>query len=589
MKKRTLKSIFCLVLCCVLLASTITVRAEEKITPSTKNWGLELQGAKNLYLCNEKPVDIKVGSKFFLTYTVTEMQSDLSVQSGAIITPNAEQDFPYEGGTMKYLDKSVLLEKGWTYFYRFEMTEEGLVCLASRAKGDTSEYIGLSTTFGEVKEGCKYFGAWFGGTKDTNMVGRLTRIRCYDEKGKDLGIKFTGHTANASIYDPDERYALQPNKKIKNKYTVTLNENYNTAISNREYTDSDVVYMEYTVKSVTLDKLTRNGTICTYQPTSIWPDGSWAYEDHDVENYKGCRLLIPGVTYMIRYKIVDDQLNTFVKYKVDGEWVYYEYSQKFGTVGPGNGFFCLWFGEGGDSKVTAELVDFKCYDKNGKNLGVRTNNSAMVKHQGGLEDYSNCLAAYYNADKDSTIWLQEGQEANIVTGDDVATGTYVVDGTVLKITIGGTTQEYYYVYNHIKDSEGNKYIRLKDNTVSFVSGVVSGEEIEEVKVTSDTGYKVDEPEIPVMEGNTFVAWCYADGKAFDFDTVITNSITLYAKWKDGDGNTFLAVVGESEAPDLMLPIVGSVSLLLLSVTILGCIVVVRKKGKAAEGGESLEP
>ena len=588
MKKGTLKSIFCLVLCGLLLGSSITVRAEEKITPSTKNWGLELQGAKNLYLCNEKPVDLKVGSKFFMTYTVSEIQSDLSVQSGVIITKEANQDFPYDGGTMKYLNSSELLDEGWTYFYRFEMTEEGLVCLASQAKGETSEYIGLSMTVGEIKDGCKYFGVWFGGTKDTNMVGRLTRIRCYDEKGNDLGINFTGHTAKASIYDPDERYALQPNDKIKNKYTVTLNENYNTAISNREYTDSDVVYMEYTVKSVTSDKLSRNGTICTYEPTSIWPMGSWKYEDHAMENYKGCRLLIPGTTYIIRYKIVNDVLNTLIKYQVNGEWVYHEYLQTSGTVGPGCGFYCLWLGEGKDATVTAELVDFKCYDKDGKNLGVRTNNSATVKHQGGLEDYSKCLAGYYNAEKDSIIWLKEGQEANLVTGDDVAIGTYVVDGTVLKITVGDQTQEYYYVYSHIKDSEGNKYIRLKDNTVSFVSGVVSGEKVKEVKVTVDTGYKVEEPETPVMEGNTFVAWCYSDGTEFDFNTVITSSITLYAKWSDGDGNTFLAVDGESKTVDNTGLIVGTVSLVLLTTTIIGCIVVARKKGKSAGGRENIE-
>ena len=589
MKKGTLKSIFCLVLCGLLLGSSITVRAEEKITPSTKNWGLELQGAKNLYLCNEKPVDLNIGTKFFITYTVTEMQSDLSVQSGVIITPNANQDFPYEGGTMKYLNSSALLDKGWTYFYRFEMTEEGLVCLASRAKGDTSEYIGLSMSLGEVKDGCKYFGVWFGGTKDTNMVGRLTRIRCYDEKGKDLGIDFTGHTAKASIYDPDERQALQPNEKIKNKYTITLNENFNTAISNREYTESDVVYMEYTVKSVTSDKLTRNGTICTYEPTSIWPMGSWAYEDHNMETYKGCHLLIPGVTYMIRYKIVGDKLNTLIKYKVNGEWVYYEYSQTSGTVGPGCGFYCLWLGEGKEATATAELVDFKCYDKNGKNLGVRTNNSAVVKHQGGLEDYSKCLAAYYNIDKDSTIWLQEEQVASVVTGDDVATGNYVIDGTKLTITIGGNAQEYYYVYNHIKDSEGNKYIRLKDNTVSFVSGIVSGKEIEKIKVTADTGYKVEEPETPVMKENTFVAWCYADGTEFDFDSIITESITLYAKWMDGDGNTFLAVDAKNEQVDKIGLIVGNVSLLLLTATVAGCILITKHKSKREKGGGVIEP
>lgn len=577
-----------MVFCGLLLGSSLTVSAQEKVTPSTKNYGLELQGAKNLYLCNKVPVDLKVGSKFFMTYTVTQLESDLSVQSGVVITRDSKADYPYLQGSMNYLQYSALLNEGTTYFYRFEMKEDGLACITSWAKGDKAEYIGLSLKAGEVTDGCKYFGVWFGGSADTNIVGRLTRIRCYDENGKDLGIDIGGYGAAAKIYDPDKRAALQPNKNIKDKYTITLNENYNVAISNRKYTESDVVYMEYTVKSVTLDNLWHSGVICTYQPSSIWPNGFWRYEEYDKENYQGCRLLMPGVTYIICFEKTEKGMDVLLKYKVNGEYVYYEYSKTNGEVTEGCGFFSIWFGEGLNSRVSAELVDFKCYDKDGKNLGVRVNNDAKIIHQGGLEDYSECLAAYYNADTNCFIWLNDEQNASIVTGETEVTGSYVIDGTSLVITTGDTTREYYYVYKYIKDSEGNKYIRLKDNKVRFVSGVVSGKTVQEITVGADTGYKLTKPETPTMEGNTFVAWCYADGTEFNFDTVITKAITLYAKWQDGDGNTFIAVDAESKKIDPTWFIIGGSCVLLVALTVTGSILVVKRKQKVTKGGNHIE-
>lgn len=437
----------CMTLCGFLFESDNTVMAKEKITPSTKNYGVELQHAKSIYLCNKEPVDLKVGSKFFMTYTVTEMKSDLSTQSGVSITQDFKADYPYQKGIMQYVNTSLLLDKGKTYFFRFEMTKEGLVCTTSWAKGEESDYIGFPQVTGEIQTGCKYFGVFFSGTSDTDMVGRLTRVRCYDENGKDLGVNVGGLLASdAVVYDPVDRASMVPNTKIKNKYSITLKDNYNVAISNRKFSDSNVLFMEYTVKSVTQDKLSQSGLIYNSAPQNEYGTGIWKNEEHDMQNYMGCRLLIPGVTYFIRCTKTEEGCDVVVKYNVNGEDNYYTYPRFWGERNPGSGFLSLWFGEGPNAKVSAELVDIKCYDKEGNNLGVQTNQNIEVVHQGGLEDYSKCLAAYYHEESDSMIWLEQDQKVSIQRGDAVEIGIYVIQGNTLTVTIGDKKQEYKYLY-----------------------------------------------------------------------------------------------------------------------------------------------
>lgn len=553
------------------------VMARDTITPSKKNYGVELQGAKNVYLCNKEAVELKAGKKFFITYTVSELESDLSTQSGVVITRDATLDYPYEQGTMQYLQSSVLLSEGTTYFYRFEMTNTGYTCTAGWAKGDESDYIGMPLVEGKIQEGCQYFGIWFGGSVDTNMVGRLTRVRCYDENGKDLGIQISGFGAEATAYDPEEREALQPNDTIKNRYSITLDENSNIQISNRKQTKSDVVYMEYTVKSVSKDTLWQSGMIHNYSPTTEYPSGFWRQEVHDTENYSGCRLLKSGVSYIIRYTLTDDGMEVLLKYKENGKYVYYEYPRFWGKSNKEYGFFSLWFGEGTDSKVSAELINFKCYDKDGNNLGVQINQGVQAVHQGGLEDYSGCLAAYYNEELEQFIWLDKDNQVSVVTGERTEAGTYVIDGTTLRVTIGEVTQEYKYLYRYIEDDEQRKYIRMKDYMVRFVSGVVSGDELLEMKATSETGYRIGKPDDPIMEGNRFLSWCCADGTEFDFDKVVTESLTLYAKWQDGDGHVFIVASTEAGKMDMAWFVVGGVCLLMVTCTTIGFVFLVKKK------------
>ena len=71
----------------------------------------------------------------------------------------------------------------------------------------------------------------------------------------------------------------------------------------------------------------------------------------------------------------------------------------------------------------------------------------------------------------------------------------------------------------------------------------SGSEPKEFEVTFDSnggtmdlyeivkeGDTVEEPSTPKRKGYIFYGW-YLDGEEFDFDTVITDNLTLKAKWK----------------------------------------------------------
>ncbi len=81
------------------------------------------------------------------------------------------------------------------------------------------------------------------------------------------------------------------------------------------------------------------------------------------------------------------------------------------------------------------------------------------------------------------------------------------------------------------------YLNLTDTTkytVTFNSN--GGSEVESKEVTSGTS--VSEPTAPTKEGYTFDGW-YEDvtsSTRFDFNTPITNNVTLYAKWVEKEEN-----------------------------------------------------
>ncbi len=61
--------------------------------------------------------------------------------------------------------------------------------------------------------------------------------------------------------------------------------------------------------------------------------------------------------------------------------------------------------------------------------------------------------------------------------------------------------------------------------------------------TIEKGGKATRPDNPTMDGYTFVNW-YLDGNVYDFNTPVTEDITLHAQWKKNDDNP-----GQNPYPD----------------------------------------
>ena len=85
----------------------------------------------------------------------------------------------------------------------------------------------------------------------------------------------------------------------------------------------------------------------------------------------------------------------------------------------------------------------------------------------------------------------------------------------------------------------------KQYTVTFDYDDGKTENVE--KVVKE-GSKVEQPTIPSREGYTFVEWQY-EGKQFDFNTEITQDITLTAKWKIKEFQITFDTLGGSNVPN----------------------------------------
>ena len=177
--------------------------------------------------------------------------------------------------------------------------------------------------------------------------------------------------------------------------------------------------------------------------------------------------------------------------------------------------------------------------------------------------------------------VKEGKSSIVVPGaaGTAENGTYTVDELELTMKMNGKQTKYDYGYIYLTDEAGNQYDRLKEYQVKFVTGADSKTET----ASMVNQYRISKPQDPTLKNNTFKGWCLGDGTEYTFDSIVTNSITLYAKWMDGDGNEYLATdVTVPIVPKDMTPvIVLSTCALTIMATVVGTIFIV-KRGKKNE-------
>lgn len=522
--KRLLSMLFCT----LLLLTSFNVNAEENIQHSTVDYEASFRDATQIYIGNKTPVKWKVGDKYFLHYTVTDLEKNDTNQSGLLVTKNQDAPFPYLEGGMHYANESLLCEEGWTYLFRFEVTESGLKYVAGKAKGTASSYIQFPFTAGEIKTKAPYFGVWLTGTKGESLTASLSNIRCYDEKGNDLGI-YAPKAMNIKISDMNT-------KNVNHSYSFSVSEVACLAFGSSKFTDSDVITMEYTVRNVDAKNVTQSGAEFTNAPTAYFPHGNdMGYLNYDFNtDEKPTKLITKGASYVVRFVRGEEKFDVLVKRTMpNGAVDYFSFANYYGTYDSKFGYVAMWIGQ--ECKVSADFTNVKCYDEKGNNLGIQTNKGVKVTHVGELEDYSQCFATYYCKANDSMVILND--ESNViqkdVTGDTSVQGSYKIENGVLSVTVGEQTDEYEYAYEFFRDKEGNKYIRLRDYKVTFMTKQVGGKEISTENINAQTGYQIAQPEDPTDGTGKFLGWVDAEGKAYDFNSVVTESMTLYASW-DGE-------------------------------------------------------
>lgn len=574
--KTTKKRLSSLLLCLTILAAStlgsenLVVHAAGDVTPSTKEYEVELY-QPGIFMGNEKGVNVSEGEEVYLTYTVSQVAKDTITQSGLLATTDREDLYPYTKGVMQFNNlQSLLMKPGYTYFIKFEVTEFGFEYVAVYSNGTDENYeTGFIHTIGEVVDNMKYCGIWVTGG---DLTAKLTHVRCYDKKGNDLGVAVTG----GMVIDP----TFKPNPNVKHSYEFTLDDAKAIAISNARYSKAKDIFIEYEVKDVK-NSLEQTGFIMSNSPTAMYPyDGNQGFMMfQNIYDGSGGELAIPGAKYLIRFTKSGDGYEVRARYTLDGNNHYVIFPNPIGTYNPKYGYASIWLGSG---NLSATFFNVKCYDGDGKNLGIQTNQEDVeIIHYGGWEDYSVCEAMYYCEENHTLITLNEDCSAMVQNLEDknAEAGTFAIDGVALTLQTKEQVSNYKYSYIQMTDESNHTYVRLKEYKVKFVTGT------EDVTQTAnfENGYRIEMPENPTMKGNTFKGWYLGDGSEYQNSTITTKSQTVYAKWVDGDGNEYLATSAELEdaKADMTPVIVGGICLAIVLATAAGMILVI-KKGKKDE-------
>lgn len=571
---------------CLLLSSVLAVGATETfeiigdVTPSKEAYTVDFIKGYNNFLSNKKEIDLSPGKRYYMTYTVEEVTENKLMQNGMVITQDNTGTYPYTKGMMKYKSTSDLLfEEGYTYFYRVEVTEEGFDYLVAKVSEKDSCWIELPVKYGTINEDCKYFGIWMAGSGAESITATLSAVLCYDEDGNDLGVSIRG-AGNVSSYRTNVFNA----KESDHYYEFSLEDAANVTISSERATEEKVVYMSYTTENVKKNTATKAGMAYTKDPSGTAPHAS----GNGRLNFNSCTgspLVSEGAQYLIRVEVIDETVQTIVRKTLKGKVDTFSFSAQYGQFNKEAKYFAWWFGDTSDAILTANFKNFRCYDENGNNLGVKLNDAhrtVKIEHFGNLEDYTYCEGVYYCKANDTFIILDDECNAGTLVdeeGQETQWGTYAVNGTNLTLSLNKQETVYEYFYEHMTDKEGNRYEKLGNRIVEFVTGQEENKGNQIVEVTAKSKYKVKEPEEPVVEAFTFDAWCLRDGTEYNFDEVVTESLTLYARYIDGNGHQYLSVNGMDDNIALIRTvIIIATSVLLLAITTVGTVLLI-KKGK----------
>ena len=424
--------------------------AADTVVPSDEEYTLSFSGVEEVFFSNAKPVEAKDGTEVYITYTVDRIRNDhKAIQHGVVGTQKPEARYPYDkGGVICYSDDAPILKQGYTYFFKFTYTEEnGFEYVAAQAKDGSSNWVWFNSRIGDETDNYSHFGLWFAG----GIVSvRLTHVRCYDQNGNDLGIFAPKHRETLL----DEATVRNTNQELDHKYNITVNNATNVVISNAKQTSSNVVYMEYTVKESSKTKIYQYGLLNHHAPQKKYPHDGAGYLFYEMDEKKPgtSYLMREGASYVITFLKRNGQVLTLVQRTWKGKVEFKEFVNTVGVYNHNDPYYALWLGEGAGYPVNCEIVDFRCYDGNGNNLGVQSNdknNLIKIEHFGELEDYAGCEAVYYNAQSGNTIMLYADQTAKVRRNGAEETISIKIKDDVLTLYFADETEQYDYFYQQL--------------------------------------------------------------------------------------------------------------------------------------------
>lgn len=578
MKKRWMTRValmMCLVFAASLLCKPIPTKAAD-VKVSDVTYDVTYNKATDMFVSNKMSVGSEVGTEVYMTYTVKSVDACKTLNHGVIGTGQPGIWYPYPSGIMYHnANKNVMLQEGCTYFLKFKVTEEGMDYTVIRAKGDESSYVYFTNETGKKTDKLEYFGMWVDGQE---ITAELTNVRFYDKNGTDLGVR----TSRSTGMKVSKNISYEKNKYLDHTYTVSVDKGHALAICSNKPTTANTVYMEYKVKSSS-GLAIQSGGMITRDTSKYYPySGGNGFMIYEQTKAKESPLLQAGAEYLICMEKMEKTLDVTVQKTYNGEKTIFTFPLEVGDYITKFNYFGLWLHEANDDALNFELENVKIYDSNNNNLGLKSNRGTVkFSHSGEIEDYSGCEAVYYSEKENALVALYADQTLKYTKDGVTKTGTYSIsDSGKREITLsyGEGKDTYSYMYKRFYNEDGVEFKRLGTYKATFVTG--TDEKIAEQVISAAEGYVAMRPEDPKKEGTKFENWVTSDGKVFDFDTILTKSITLYAKWEGEDVRELIpAEVLQEEKTDISTYIAYGLAILLPTVSIVGCVLLIGRGGK----------
>ena len=374
--------------------------------------------------------------------------------------------------------------------------------------------------------------------------------------------------------------AAEEEIKISDKeYAIVLNDAANAFIGNKNPMSGVVgtkVFLTYTVHKVNSNYATQDGVIATNNAAAKWPSSEgcqiWS---------SGTRLFQEGYTYIFRLERTEEGF-AYQALKMKDDRVANIQFTKGEATNDKFPYYGIWTGGTSAHTVNAILTHVRCYDANGNDLGLKSNldpSKVKIYEDGEVEDYGTVAGGYYCKDNQTLLVLNDQKVAYKDNGKEEEELSYrVLYGTQLSLTYPEGKEIWNYTHMKLTDDKDNVYRRLQNAKVTFITG----EDTIVKDVNVGTRFHVEKPEDPTKADNEFVGWYLGNGKEYKFDSFVTESLTLYAKWRDGDGHEYLAVGGDIQSFDYEPVIAITLSVVVLAGLVAGYIILVKRRRKSNE-------